>query len=161
MKPIKLSKKLETSILLKDYISNIYYSNDTITVKFTYPSEISGGGVSQYTQKSNSEADLKDYEGNFNDFKGKSQENEKRGFSNFSDQQPNRANHCGAEEDNLKKIRQTKYEFFRVGFVICLPGHTPANESCSKVGFTVMMKMLPKAHGYYGYKMRFPPLSPH
>ena len=58
--------------------------------------------------QSNLEADLKDYEGNFNDFKGKSQENEKRGFSNFSDQQPNRANHCGTEEDNLKKNRQTK-----------------------------------------------------
>ena len=37
LKTMKTSKKPETSILLKETISHIYYSNEMIAVKFIYP----------------------------------------------------------------------------------------------------------------------------
>ena len=81
------SKKPETSILLKETISHIYYSNETVAIKFIYPpnppsnqEEIMGGGghaESNSHKKATSKGNLATSEPYFNNLEGKSQESKK------------------------------------------------------------------------------------
>ena len=125
LKTIKTSKKPETSILLKDYISDIYYSNETVYVKFIYPpippinqEETMGGGghlERNSHKKATSKGNFATYEPYFNDLQSKSQEKPKDALyentdhlSNEADRHEPRADHSEGKDKKKSKRRQTK-----------------------------------------------------